>query len=90
MDLSQRAVEIIKRLPRERLYVALYILELLANKRDEVNNEIEEMLALKAFEASCEEEEITPEEKESIARGEAEVKAGLGVKAEDVWKELGV
>lgn len=90
MDLSQRAVEIIKRLPRERLYVALYILELLANKRDEVNNEIEEMLALKVFEASCEEEEITPEEKESIARGEAEVKAGLGVKAEDVWKELGI
>ncbi|MEW6274065.1 MAG: hypothetical protein AB1556_02995 [Bacillota bacterium] len=90
MDLSQRAVEIIKRLPRERLYVALYILELLANKRDEVSNEIEEMLALKAFEASCEEEEITPEEKESIARGEAEVKAGLGVKAEDVWKELGI
>ncbi|BAF58353.1 hypothetical protein PTH_0172 [Pelotomaculum thermopropionicum SI] len=33
---------------------------------------------------------VTPEEAEAIAQGEAEVEAGLGVKAEDVWRELGL
>ncbi|WP_286725738.1 hypothetical protein [Pelotomaculum sp. PtaB.Bin117] len=30
------------------------------------------------------EEDITPEDAEAIAQGEAEIKAGLGVKAEEV------
>ena len=34
--------------------------------------------------------EVTPEEAEAIAQGEAEIEAGLGVKAEDVWRELGL
>jgi len=35
-------------------------------------------------------EPITPEEAEEIEAGFAEIEAGKGVKAEDVWKELGI
>ncbi|TYO94525.1 type II toxin-antitoxin system HicB family antitoxin [Desulfallas thermosapovorans] len=51
---------------------------------------LEEWLILKEFENSLEEVEITPEEEEAIAQGIAELDAGLGVKAKDVWKELGL
>lgn len=51
---------------------------------------MKELIELIKFEKSCETEEITAEEKEAIIQGEAEIKAGLGVKAEDVWKELGI
>lgn len=45
---------------------------------------------IREFEGSLEEEEITPEEAEVMTKSEADIKAGLGVKAEDVWKELGL
>jgi len=35
-------------------------------------------------------EEITPEEAAEIDEAFAEIDAGKGVKAEDVWKELGI
>lgn len=35
-------------------------------------------------------ERITPEETEEIEAGFAEIEAGKGVKAEGVWKELGI
>jgi len=85
----QKAVEIIEGLSEERVMAAIQILEIIAGASEKINN-IMDYIALKAFEASCEEEDLTPEEKESIEQGEAEIKAGLGVKADDVWKELGL
>lgn len=35
-------------------------------------------------------ERVTPEEAAEIKEGFAEIRAGKGVKAEDVWKELGL
>lgn len=35
-------------------------------------------------------EEVTPEEMAEIEEGFAEIDSGKGVKAEDVWKELGI
>jgi len=35
-------------------------------------------------------ERIVPEEAEEIEAGFADIEAGKGVKAEDVWKELGI
>lgn len=35
-------------------------------------------------------EKVTPEEMAEIEEGFAEIDAGKGVKAEDVWKELGI
>lgn len=51
---------------------------------------LEEWLILKEFEDSLEEGEITLEEAEEIVQSIAELDADLGVKAEDVWKELGL
>lgn len=67
----------------------MQILEIIAGASEKTEN-IMGYIALKAFEASCEEVELTPEEKECIDRGNAEIRAGLKVKAEDVWKELGI
>ncbi|NPV73341.1 MAG: hypothetical protein HPY89_06030 [Pelotomaculum sp.] len=89
VDPRQKAVEIIEGLSSEKVTAALLVLEIIAGASEEVSN-IMDYIALKIFEASCEEEDLTPEEKESIVRGEAEIKAGLGVKADDVWKELGL
>lgn len=89
MDPKKKAVEIIEGLSEERVAAAIQILEIIAGANEKINN-IMDYIALKAFEASCEEEDLTPEEKEGIAQGEAEIKAGLGVKADDVWKELGL
>jgi len=36
------------------------------------------------------EEEISPEEAREINQARAEIEAGKGVKAEDVWRELGI
>ena len=36
------------------------------------------------------EEEISPEEASEINQARAEIEAGKGVKAEDVWRELGI
>ena len=35
-------------------------------------------------------EEVSPEEIAEIEEGFAEIEAGKGVKAKDVWKELGI
>ena len=35
-------------------------------------------------------EEISPEEALEIAEAKAEIEAGKGIKAEDVWRELGI
>jgi len=57
---------------------------------DRLNNEQVEALRVIIESMIWPEEDITPEEAEAIAQGEAEIKAGLGVKAEEVWKELGL
>ena len=36
------------------------------------------------------EEEISPEEAREISQARAEIEAGKGVKAEEVWRELGI
>lgn len=51
---------------------------------------LEEWLAIKDFEDSLQEEEITPEDQAAIEEGIADIKAGRCIKAEDVWKELGL
>lgn len=35
-------------------------------------------------------EEIAPEEAADLEEARAEIKAGKGIKAEDVWRELGI
>jgi hypothetical protein len=35
-------------------------------------------------------EEITPEETAEIGKARTEIEAGRGIKAEDVWRELGI
>jgi len=89
IDPRQKAVKIIDGLSEERVKAAIQVLEIIAGASEEISN-IMDYIALKAFEASCEEEDLTPEEKESIDQGEAEIRAGLMVKADDVWKELGI
>jgi len=64
MDPRQKAVEIIEGLSEERVMAAIQILEIIAGAGEKINN-IMNYIALKAFEASCAEEDITPEEKES-------------------------
>lgn len=88
MDPVQKAVDIIKSLSPDKLYAALYVLELIAFGDSKTGSE--DTLALKAFAATCEEEELTLDEMAQVAEGETELKSGLGVKAEDVWKELDV
>jgi len=88
MDATQKAIEIVEALPAEKLKIAVGILELLA-KNDDTEN-LKELIDLINFEMSCKTAEITVEEKEGIIKGEAEIKAGKGVKAEDVWKEFGI
>jgi hypothetical protein len=88
-ELRQKAVQIIDGLSEERVAVAIQVLEIIAGASEEISNFMD-FIALKVFEASCDEEDLTLEEKDSIHKGEAEIKAGLGVKADDVWKELGL
>jgi hypothetical protein len=61
MDPRQKAIEIIEGLSEERVMAAIKILEIIAGAGEKINN-IMNYIALKAFEASCEEEDITPEE----------------------------
>ena len=86
---KQKAVEIIEKLSEERAALAMQILEIIAEASEKTEN-IMGYIALKAFEASCEEVELTPEEKECLDQGKAEIEAGLKVRAEDVWKELDI
>lgn len=86
----QRAVRIIESLPPEKLYVALYLLEHLTGQVFQGDNDVDLAIRLAAFEMSCETETVTPEEALEIEKGFAEIEAGQGVKAEDVWKELGL
>lgn len=83
----QKAINIIENLSADKLYVALYILELIAAS-GEVDSQ--DILVLKAFEMTCEEEELSPSEIVAVAEGESELKDGMGVRAEDVWKKLGI
>lgn len=86
MDPVRKAIDIIEKLPSQKLYAALYLLEMIASA--DLNSEPEDILALHSFWVNCEEEELTSGEIAQICEGEAELKAGLGVKADDVWKEL--
>jgi len=85
----QRAVRIIESLPPEKLYVALYFLEHLTGQVSQGDSDVDLAIQLAAFEMSCQTEAVTPEELVEIKKGFAEIEAGQGVKAEDVWKELG-
>lgn len=84
MDPVKKAIEMINELPLKKLEAALKLLEIL---KDADNAKLDEII-YKAWEASLDEDELTPEEKEQLTRAEAEIKAGLGIKAEDVWREL--
>ena len=75
---------ILKELPTEKIYIAVQFIKFLA-KTDDIQT-----VAWKILEATCEEEELTPEEELMIAEGRAEIEAGLGIDAEEVWKELGI
>ncbi|MBP7331578.1 MAG: hypothetical protein KBA08_04625 [Firmicutes bacterium] len=86
---KQKAVQIIEKLSEEKAAAAMQILEIIAGASEETEN-IMRHIASKAFEASCEEVELTPEEKECLDQGKAEIEAGLKVRAEDVWKELDI
>lgn len=86
MDLVKKAVEIINGFSSGKLEAAIKLLELLEGAGDDKLDEI----VLGAWEATLEEEELTPEEKERMAQSEEEVKAGLGIKAEDIFAELEV
>ncbi|MCL6479290.1 MAG: hypothetical protein K6T65_12930 [Peptococcaceae bacterium] len=88
MNPVQKAINIIENLSAEKLYAALYVLELIAS--GDVKTDSQDILALEAFEMSCEKEELTPSEVAAVIKGESELEAGMGVKAEDVWKELGL
>jgi len=88
MNPVQKAINIIENLSAEKLYAALYVLELIAS--GDVKTNSQDILALEAFEMSCEEEELTPSEVVAVIKGESELEAGMGVKAEDVWKKLGL
>lgn len=44
----------------------------------------------KVFEETLEEEELSPDEIKRVEEGKEQIKLGLGVKANDVWKELGL
>lgn len=84
MDPVKKAIEMINELPLKKLEAALKLLEIL---KDADNAKLDEII-YNAWEASLDEDELTPEEKEQLTRAEAEIKAGLGIKAEDVWREL--
>lgn len=86
----QRAIRILESLPPEKLYVALYLLEHLTGQAQHSDSDIEMVLRLAAFEISCPTEAVTSEEAAEIEKGFAEIEAGQGAKAEDVWKELGL
>ena len=86
----QKAVQIIESLPIEKLYVALYLLEHLTGQVSPGDSDVDLAIRLAAFEMSCRSEAVTPEEGVEIEKGFAEIEAGQGVKAEDVWKELGL
>lgn len=84
MDPVKKAIEMINELPLKKLEAAIKLLEIL---KDADSAKLDEII-YKAWEASLDEDELTPEEKEQLTRAEAEIKAGLGIKAEDVWREL--
>ena len=86
MNLLEKTIEILEKLPPEKLKAAVKLLEILKGAD---NAKLEEIIYT-AWEATLEEEELTPEEQTLLIQSEAEVKAGLGIKAEDVWRELGL
>lgn len=86
MNLVAQAIKILDELPPEKLEATVKLLEIL---RAADNAKLEEII-YNAWEATLEEEELTPEEQALLIQSEAEVKAGKGIKAEDVWRELGL
>lgn len=86
MDLVKKGIEMINGLPLEKLEAAIKLLEILKSTD---NAKLEEII-FKAWEATLEVEELSPEEKEQLTQAEAEVDAGYYYKAEDVWRESGL
>lgn len=86
----QRVIRILESLPPEKLYVALYLLEHLTGEAQQGDSDIGMAIRLAAFDMSCQAEAVTPGEAAQIEKGFAEIDAGQGAKAEDVWKELGL
>lgn len=84
MDQRERAIMHINNLQDDRLLFALKFLELLASQ-----DNMDELI-FKAFEATLEEEELSPEEAARLLESEEQVRQGLGIKAADVWKENGL
>lgn len=86
MDPVKKGIEMINGLPPEKLEAAIKLMEILKVAK---NHSLDEII-YKAWEATLEEEELSPEEKEQLTQTEAEVNAGYYYKAEDVWRELGI
>ena len=83
---------LVDRLTDDQLQALAGILELLTaegKERPETIREIQ-MFALKAFQTGLPAEKVTPEEAAEIEEGFAEIDAGKGVKAADVWRTLGI
>lgn len=75
MSTLEKAVNLLKGLSPEKLDVALYVIESLV---------VKEQIDL------LNQEELTPEEVVIINNAIRELESGLGVDAEDVWKEAGI
>ncbi|KJS10703.1 MAG: hypothetical protein VR67_17660 [Peptococcaceae bacterium BRH_c8a] len=73
---------LIDRLNQEQLQALWVILNSMTWPKDE--------LALKAFEESLEEEELSPEEEACLLESEKQIRKGMGIKASDVWDENGI
>ena len=86
MGSLEKAIEMINELPREKLAAAIRFIEILKVTDSASWDEI----LFKAFEETLEEEELSPDELRRVEEGKEQIKLGLGVKASDVWKELGI
>ena len=75
MTALERAVLLLQGLSPDKLDIAVYILESLALKQ-----KVENLTS----------EELTAEEAILVDNALAELNDGLGVKAEDVWREAGI
>ncbi len=75
MSALEKAVNLLKSLSSEKLDIALYVIESLA---------VKEQIEL------LDQEELTLEEIVIINNSIRELESGLGVNAEDVWKEAGI
>lgn len=81
---------LLDRLSDDQLQTLARMLELLTGEGKETPENIRQMLALKAFQMGLPTEKVAPEEAAEIEEGFAEIDDGKGVKAEDVWRTLGI